>query len=155
MRTLALTILTMGMALAAGHARAQRYDPAFPVCLYVVPWGGGSYYNCSYYTMDQCRASANGQMCSLNPYYAGTTAPPVRWNNRRYYRQVGSISTAPAGTVQDKYCLQGRTWGYPGNCQFSSYAQCMATASGTASSCGINPQYLFAHQRRGDYRARY
>ena len=49
----------------------------------VVPWGGGAYYNCSYYTMDQCRASANGQMCSLNPYYAGTTAPGRR-NNRRY-----------------------------------------------------------------------
>ena len=97
MRTLALTILTMGMALAAGHARAQRYDPAFPVCLYVVPWGGGAYYNCSYYTMDQCRASSNGQMCSLNPYYAGTTAS-VRRNNRRYYRQVGSRSPAPAET---------------------------------------------------------
>ena len=151
MRTLALTILTMGMALAAGHAQAQRYDPAFPVCLYVVQRGGGSYYRCSYYTMDQCRASANGQMCSLNPYYAGTTASPRR--NGRRYRQIGSISPAPAGTVQDTYCLQGRPWGYPGNCQFSSYAQCMATASGTASSCGINPQY--AHQRRGDYRARY
>jgi hypothetical protein len=95
MRTLALMILTMGMALAAGHARAQRYDPAFPVCLYVVPWGGGAYYNCSYYTMDQCRTSANGQMCSLNPYYAGPTAP-ARWNNRRYYGQVGSRSPAPA-----------------------------------------------------------
>jgi hypothetical protein len=53
MRTLTLTILTMGIILTAGHARAQRYDPAFPVCLYVVPWGGGSYYRCSYYTMDQ------------------------------------------------------------------------------------------------------
>ncbi len=97
MRTLALTILTIGMALAAGHARAQRYDPAFPVCLYVVSRGGGSYYRCSYYTIDQCRASANGQMCSLNPYYAGTTAS-VRRNNRRYYRQVGSRSPAPAET---------------------------------------------------------
>jgi hypothetical protein len=25
--------------LTAGHARAQRYDPAFPVCLYVVSFG--------------------------------------------------------------------------------------------------------------------
>ena len=98
MRTLALTILTMGMALAAGHAQAQRYDPAFPVCLYVVQRGGGSYYRCSYYTMDQCRASANGQMCSLNPYYAGTTAS-VRRNNRRYYRQVGSRSPAPGPPI--------------------------------------------------------
>src|SRR6266705_4287376 len=74
MRRLALTLLTMGIVLTAGHARAQRYDPAYPVCLYVVSFGTSPYYRCSYTTMDQCRASANGQMCSLNPYYAGATA---------------------------------------------------------------------------------
>ena len=87
MRKLALTILTTGIVLTVGHAHAQRYDPAYPVCLYVVSRGMTPYYRCSYYTMDQCRAFANGQMCSLNPYYAGATAP-VRRNNRRYYRQV-------------------------------------------------------------------
>ena len=79
MRTLALTIFTMGIVLTAGHARAQTFDPAFPVCLYAVR--GSSYY-CSYSTMDQCRASANGQTCSLNPYYAGGTAS-VKQNNRQ------------------------------------------------------------------------
>ena len=74
MRSLALTILTMGMALIAGQARAQTYDPAFPFCAYVPTWGGGAYNSCSYYTMDQCRASAYGMMCSPNPYYAGGTA---------------------------------------------------------------------------------
>jgi len=68
---------------------------------------------------------------------------------------VGSISPAPAEAIQDRYCLQGRKWGYPGNCQFSNYAQCMATASGTDAYCGINPQYAFARQRRGAYRDRY
>ena len=58
-------------------------------------------------------------------------------------------------SVPHSYCLQGRIWGYPGNCQFSSYAQCMATASGTDAYCGINPRYAFALQRRGDYRPRY
>ncbi len=53
-----------------------------------------------------------------------------------------------AAAQQDKYCLQGRGPGYPGNCQFSSYRQCMATASGTEDSCGINPQYAFARQGR-------
>ena len=43
-------------------------------------------------------------------------------------------------SAPNSYCLQGRIWGYPGNCQFSSYAQCMATASGTDAYCGINPQ---------------
>ncbi|MHB0772899.1 DUF3551 domain-containing protein [Bradyrhizobium sp. 1.29L] len=47
---------------------------------------------------------------------------------------------------QDVYCLQGRTWGYPGNCQFSTYDQCMATASGTYAYCGMNPIYAFQRQ---------
>ena len=47
--------------------------------------------------MDQCRASANGQMCSLNPFYAGATAP-VRRNNRRHSGQGGSRSPVPAET---------------------------------------------------------
>jgi hypothetical protein len=64
-------------------------------------------------------------------------------------------SVSPAAAAQDQYCLQGRRWGYPGNCQFSSYAQCMATASGTADYCGINPQYAFARQRRGANQDRY
>jgi hypothetical protein len=97
MQRLALTILMMGIVLTAGHARAQRYDPAYPVCLYVVSFGTSPYYRCSYVTMDQCRASANGQMCSLNPYYAGATAA-VRRNNRRYYRQLGSTLPAPVET---------------------------------------------------------
>ena len=107
MRTLALTILTMGIVLVAGNARAQTYDPAFPFCMHVVYPRGATYQDCTYNT-----------------------------------------------TVQDRYCLQGRQMGNRGNCMFSSYAQCMATASGTNNGCGINPQYLF-HQRNGTYRGRY
>ena len=43
-------------------------------------------------------------------------------------------------SAPNSYCLQGRIWGYPGNCQFSNYAQCMATASGTDAYCGIDPK---------------
>ncbi|UPJ46297.1 DUF3551 domain-containing protein [Bradyrhizobium sp. 200] len=87
MRTLAFAILTAGIALAAGQARAQTYDPAFPVCMRVVPWGGGTYYDCTYYTMAQCAASASGRaaQCDPNPYYAGAMAAP-RPNGRRYRR---------------------------------------------------------------------
>src|SRR4051794_13773176 len=94
MRKLALTILTMGIVLTAGHAQAQTYDPAYPVCLNVVSRGMIPYYRCSYYTMDQCRAWANGQMCSLNPYYAVATAP-LRRNSRHFHRHAGSRSYAP------------------------------------------------------------
>src|SRR5262249_10466379 len=67
---------------------------------------------------------------------------------------IGSVSAAAGrerfryirpAPVQDRYCLQGRIWGYPGNCQFATYGQCMATASGTDAYCGINPTYAFAH----------
>ena len=42
------------------------------------------------------------------------------------YRPRFRVSPAPYANAPDSYCLQGRDWGYPGNCQFSSYAQCMA-----------------------------
>lgn len=37
------------------------------------------------------------------------------------------------------YCLQGSRWGYPGNCQFQTYEQCQAAASGTIDYCDVNP----------------
>ncbi|WP_312015378.1 DUF3551 domain-containing protein [Bradyrhizobium manausense] len=92
MRNWTLTILTVSLALTAGHARAQRYDPAFPVCLNVVSSGTSPYYRCSYRTMDECRASANGQTCVLNPYYAGATA---KGNNRRHSRQTYTPARPP------------------------------------------------------------
>jgi hypothetical protein len=85
MRTLAFTVLTMGIALAIGQARAQTYAPGYPVCMHVTNWGGGAYYDCSYHTMAQCNASASGRaaQCDPNPYYAAATASPRR-NDRRY-----------------------------------------------------------------------
>jgi hypothetical protein len=59
-----------------------------------------------------------------------------------------AIGAAPARA--EHYCLQGDHWGYPGNCAFSTYQQCTATASGTRASCGVNPKY--AHRtRRGPH----
>ncbi|MCK1337704.1 DUF3551 domain-containing protein [Bradyrhizobium sp. 38] len=57
------------------------------------------------------------------------------------------ISPALATPVQDSYCLQGRQSGYPGNCSFSSFAQCKATASGTNEDCGINPMKASTQRR--------
>lgn len=70
---------------------------------------------------------------------------------------AGSMSStsAMAEPIQDRYCLQGRQWGYPGNCQFSSYPQCMATAYGTDAYCGINPMAAYAYQPRARYQVRY
>ena len=67
----------------------------------------------------------------------------------------GALSLAPsvasAGPVRDffnppdlAYCLQGKDYGLPGLCEFHTYQECQAAASGTASYCGINPRYAFA-----------
>jgi len=55
---------------------------------------------------------------------------------------VGSFSPAVAA----RYCLQGRHFGYPGNCEFATMHQCKAAAAGTASFCGVNPHYAFARR---------
>ena len=57
-------------------------------------------------------------------------------------------AAAPASAQDYPYCLQGRSYGYPGLCSFTSYGQCNATASGTGSSCGINPRFAYAAQGR-------
>jgi len=89
MRVLALAILTVGMVSAAGQARAQTYDPDFPVCMHLIPMGGGSQEDCAYYTMAQCAMAASGRagQCIPNPYYAGAVAAPEqsRRRNRRGY----------------------------------------------------------------------
>lgn len=79
----ASAILAIGMVSAAAPARAQTYDPAFPICMHVVQFET-SYEDCTYYTMDQCRASASGRaaMCSINPYYAGAKTSPGRYDRR-------------------------------------------------------------------------
>jgi len=60
-------------------------------------------------------------------------------------------ASSPAMAFDYKYCLQGRQWGYPGSCQFSTYRQCLASASGTGSACGLNPAYGYGGQRRYRY----
>jgi hypothetical protein len=72
MRTLALAILTIAMVWAAPSARAQTYDPAYPVCLQVYQGFTDYYFECAYTSLPQCNASASGRaaQCVVNPYYA-------------------------------------------------------------------------------------
>ena len=58
-------------------------------------------------------------------------------------------SAQPYDPYDYAYCLQGKDYGLPGLCQFNSYAQCEATASGTPSYCGVNPRFAFAAAREG------
>ena len=81
MRALVWLIVPIAaLSVFGAPARAQTYDPAFPVCLQT--YGiDGNYIDCSFTSIGQCQASASGRaaQCISNPYYA---AGPVR---RRYH----------------------------------------------------------------------
>ena len=55
-------------------------------------------------------------------------------------------TSAPAAAYDYPYCLQGRDMGYPGECSYATYAQCMASASGRRAYCGINPRVAYGQQ---------
>jgi len=71
----ASTILAALLSFAA-PARAQTFDPKYPVCLQVFQSFKDYYYDCTYATMAQCQASGSGRSasCLVNPYYAGPKA---------------------------------------------------------------------------------
>ena len=73
--TILATILAATIALPA-PARAQTYDPSYPVCLQIYQSIADFYFECSYRTMPQCAASASGRsaQCVVNPYFAGPKA---------------------------------------------------------------------------------
>jgi hypothetical protein len=68
-------IILATIALPAS-ARAQTYDPSYPVCLQVYQGMVDHYFECHYQTMAQCAASASGRsaQCVVNPYYGGRKA---------------------------------------------------------------------------------
>jgi hypothetical protein len=90
----------------------------------------------------------------LNSPPQGKTNPQSYLMRRPLFSAVSAVAVlavvAPnSAAAQDyPYCLQGNEWGYPGLCYFWSYQQCLASASGTFSYCGINPRYAFARQPR-------
>ena len=83
MRIPALAILTIVTVSTAAPARAQTYDPAYPVCLHVFrPW---EYFQCAYTSLAQCAQSASGRaaMCVINPYFAGVEEPRAGYRRHR------------------------------------------------------------------------
>lgn len=71
MRLLSFAVLVFAISLVP--ARAQNYDPRYPVCMkiYEGSFGSGNWTNCSFTSLAQCQASASGRsaMCEMNPYY--------------------------------------------------------------------------------------
>jgi hypothetical protein len=68
------------MSTLAASAQAQTYAPGYPVCIQTYGITGNAI-DCSYASMEQCRASGRAAQCISNPYY---TAEPSRRTSRRY-----------------------------------------------------------------------
>jgi hypothetical protein len=88
MRSPALATLTAVAVLTAAPARAQTYDPDYPVCLQV--YGiAGNYIACGYTSLEQCAQSASGRaaQCIINPYFTSAHVPagPHYRRHRRMY----------------------------------------------------------------------
>ena len=66
---------------------------------------------------------------------------PPRTVRRTLTLILAAFGVLSPAAAESRYCLQGRIWGYPGNCQFATRQQWMATAAGTGATCGINPRY--------------
>jgi len=76
-------MMVAGAVLAAAPSHAQTFDPRFPVCMHVYSGssgGGGEWYDCSFTSLPQCRATATGRAatCDLNPYYPVNAPQPRR-----------------------------------------------------------------------------
>jgi hypothetical protein len=82
MRVLALAIVTM--VTVTPSARAQTYDPNYPVCLQIYQDWKDFYFECAYTSLAQCNMSASGRaaQCIVNPYYAGAKSSPGRQDRR-------------------------------------------------------------------------
>ena len=56
---------------------------------------------------------------------------------------IFATGAIPVAASEYRYCLQGDDFAGAGDCQFTSYLQCQAAASGRTAYCVANP-YLAA-----------
>ena len=72
-------------------------------------------------------------MTSATIFATGVT--PVAASNR----------VTPVAASEYRYCLQGDDYAGTGDCEFASYVQCEAAASGRTASCAANPNLAAAN----------
>jgi hypothetical protein len=88
MRSAVLPLFAVAAALTAMPARAQTYDPNYPVCLQTYGIDGNAI-ECGYTSLALCNQTASGRaaQCITNPYFARTRAlagPRYRRHGRGY-----------------------------------------------------------------------
>lgn len=62
-------LAAIGTLLVSVAARAQTYDPSYPVCMQI--YGQVGYFDCRYTSLEQCKYLAVGRSatCVVNPYF--------------------------------------------------------------------------------------
>jgi hypothetical protein len=80
MRIVKILLAAVAAMAAVSPARAQTYDPAYPICLQTYGISGNAI-SCGYTSMNQCQFSASGRaaQCIVNPYFAGTPRKGRTW----------------------------------------------------------------------------
>ncbi len=67
----AFVVLALAAVFPAGSAKAQMFDPSYPVCMHVFGELEGERMDCVFTSLAQCAASASGRpaTCLVNPYF--------------------------------------------------------------------------------------
>ena len=75
---LSLATLALAVVASAESAKAQTYNPHFPVCMQV--YSPFQYFDCRFFSIGECKASASGRgaQCVVNPYFVGEPPPRRR-----------------------------------------------------------------------------
>jgi hypothetical protein len=146
MRARACTILCIGVMIAApAWAAGGRYGTDYPVCMEAIDAGGGTHFECSYTSIEQCRQGTVGTSgsCFKNPSYVRRPAEPapaeaqpepatnLKRNSGRYgtdYPVCMEAIDAGGGTHFE--------------CSYTSIKQCRQGTVGTSGNCFNNPSYV-------------
>ncbi|MCP4620839.1 MAG: DUF3551 domain-containing protein [Bradyrhizobium sp.] len=80
MRIMKAPLAALALMAAISPARAQTYDPAYPICLQTFGISGNAI-SCRYTSMNQCQFSARSRaaQCIVNPYYGGAPRKGRTW----------------------------------------------------------------------------
>lgn len=82
MRRASLALVATSTLVMSAPARAQTYDPSYPVCMQI--YGQVGYFDCRYTSLEQCKFLAVGRSasCVVNPYFAQKKQAPPRRSRR-------------------------------------------------------------------------
>jgi hypothetical protein len=76
---------------------------------------------------------------------------PRAWRVLMVSLAASAIGGVPSMAMEYPYCIKGCDFAAGrGDCSFSSYAQCQATAAGRDASCAQNPYFNAKAEMRTD-----